>query len=163
MQITERMPQIIPFSLRRATPNDADAIAAVFSASFRLLDFLPKLHTVDEDRWFIVSVILEECDVTVAEDETRVVGFLARQEDEVRLLYVRPDRIGMGAGTRLIKAAQAAASVLELWCFQANTRARRFYEIHGFRAVRFTDGTHNEERTPDIRYHWEREPNRRMR
>jgi hypothetical protein len=32
--------------------------------------------------------------------------------------------------------------------------ARRFYERHGLRAVRFTDGTGNEEKTPDALYEW---------
>jgi putative acetyltransferase len=39
---------------------------------------------------------------------------------------------------------------------QANTRARRFYEARGFRAIRFTDGGDNEEKTLDVRYRWER-------
>ena len=147
----------MPYQLRRATIADADAIAAVFSPSFRLLTFLPALHTVAADRWFIENVILRECEVTVAEDDSGIVAFLARQGEEVRLLYARPDRLGTGAGTQLIEAAKASgAAVLELWCFQANTRGRRFYEARGFHAVRFTDGTHNEEKTPDVRYRWER-------
>jgi hypothetical protein len=48
---------------------------------------------------------------------------------------------------------------LELWCFQANSRARRFYEARGFHAILFTDGAGNEERTPDVRYRWERPSN----
>ena len=38
------------FTLRGATAFDAEPIANVFSASFRLLTFLPMLHTVEEDR-----------------------------------------------------------------------------------------------------------------
>jgi hypothetical protein len=53
--------------------------------------FLPMLHTVEEDRWFIANVIPEECEVTVAEDESGIVAFLARKGEEVRLLYIRPD------------------------------------------------------------------------
>ena len=45
---------------------------------------------------------------------------------------------------------------MELWCFQANPPARHFYEARGFRAIRFTDGADNEEKTPDVRYRWER-------
>jgi len=64
-------------------------------------------------------------EVTVAEDETEIVAFLALRGEEVRLLYTRPDRIGMGAGTQLIDAAKASGiGALELWCFQANERAR---------------------------------------
>jgi GNAT superfamily N-acetyltransferase len=145
------------FKLRRATAIDADAIANVYSASFRLLTFLPMLHTADEYRWFIANVILKECEVTVAEDETGIVAFLALNREEVRLLYTRPDRIGMGAGTQLIDVAKArGVGALELWCFQANERARRFYEARGFHAIRFTDGADNDEQIPDIRYRWER-------
>jgi putative acetyltransferase len=149
----------MPFRLRRATADDADAIASVLTASFRLLTFLPMLHTAEEDRRFIATVILRDCEVTVAEDDSGIVSFLARSGEEVRLLYTRPDRIGSGAGTQLIEAAKRSrVAVLELWCFQANTRARRFYEARGFRAIRFTDGADNEERMPDIRYRWDRAP-----
>jgi GNAT superfamily N-acetyltransferase len=137
--------------------EDADAIAAVFSASFRLLTFLPALHTPAEDGRFIGEEILSQCEVTVAEDDGGIVAFLALRGEEVRLLYTRPDRIGGGAGTLLIEAAKASGvGALELWCFQANARARRFYEARGFSAVRFTNGADNQERTPDVLYRWER-------
>ena len=142
---------------RTANDRDADAIAAVFSPSLRLLGFLPELHTVEEDRRFIAGTILTQCTVTVAEHQGRIVAFIARDGDEIRLLHTHPDFIGRGAGSRLLEAAkQAPVASLELWCFQANTAARRFYERHGFRAIRFTDGRANEEKMPDIRYRWER-------
>jgi len=50
----------------------------------------------------------------------------------------------MGADTQLIEATQTSGiDALELWCFQANERARRFYEARGFRPIRFTDGADN--------------------
>jgi GNAT superfamily N-acetyltransferase len=147
----------MPFRCRLATIEDADAIADVFSRSFRLLTFLPSLHTVEEDRRFIGTVILRDCEVTVAEDGSGVVSFLARQAEEIRLLHTRPDRIGAGAGTQLVEGAKmSGVDRLELWCFQDNARARRFYEARGFRPVRFTAGENNEEKMPDIRYRWDR-------
>ena len=146
-----------PFVLRRATDDDTDPIAEVFSASFQLLSFLPQLHTVADDSRFIADVVLKDGEVTVAEDDSSLVSFLTLQGEEVRLFYTRPDRIGEGAGTQLIEATKkSGVGALELWCFQANTRARRFYEERGFRAIRFTDGANNEEKTPDIRYRWGR-------
>jgi GNAT superfamily N-acetyltransferase len=147
----------MPLELRQATVADADTIAAVFLASFGLLIFLPMLHTPAEYRSFVANVILKDCEVIVAEDAGGIVSFLARQGEEVRLLYTRPDYIGRGAGTQLIEAAKRrGVKALELWCFQANLRARRFYEARGFHAVRFTNGADNEEKTPDVRYRWER-------
>ena len=148
----------IHFECRPATISDVDAVAAVFSPSFRLLTFLPMLHTVEEERWFIKHVILKECEGAVAEHQRRIVAFLARHDEEIRLLHTHPAFIGLGAGTRLIEAAKAAGpAALALWCFQANLRARKFYEARGFCAVRFTDGERNEEKTPDVRYRWERD------
>lgn len=142
---------------RNATDEDANGIADVFSPSLRLLSFLPELHTVDEDRRFIAGTILKQCAVTVVEHRDRIVSFLARDGGEIRLLHTHPDFIGRGAGGRLLDAAKQAPVVsLELWCFQANTAARRFYERHGFRAIRFTDGDGNEEKMPDLRYRWDR-------
>ena len=146
----------MPFRLRHATVNDAEAIAQIYFASFRLLTFLPMLHEIDSYRWYVANRMLKEWVVTVAEDETGVVSFLGRQGEEVGHFYTRPDRIGQGAGTQLIEEAKASGvAALELWCFQANMYARRFYERRGFRAIRTTDGAGNEERMPDVRYRWE--------
>ncbi len=141
--------------IRPATVADADAIAGVFSPSRRLLRFLPELHTLEEDRWFIEHVILKECEVTVIEVMGAVLSFLARAGAEIRLLHTHPRWIGSGAGSLLLHHAKAhGPGTLELWCFQANGDARRFYERHGFEAIAFTSGERNEERTPDVRYRW---------
>ena len=145
------------FRCRQATLDDAGGIAAVFSSSLRLLTFLPVLHTVEEDRRFIENIILKECEVIVAEGDPGIVSFLALNGEEIRLLYSHPDFIGSGAGSLLLDAVKkSSVAALELWCFQANERARRFYEERGFRAVRFTDGRDNEEKVPDVRYRWVR-------
>ena len=47
-----------------------------------------------------------------------------------------------------------AGRPMQLWTFQQNDRARRFYEARGFEAVEFTDGSGNKERQPDVRYVW---------
>jgi GNAT superfamily N-acetyltransferase len=144
------------FTCRKAAAADAVAIAAVFSPSVRLLTFLPIRHTVEEDRGFIAGVILKQCEVTVAESAGRIASFMARDGEEIRLLHTHPGFIGQGAGRLLLDSAKASAPALELWCFQANTGARRFYERHGFRPIRFTDGQDNEEKTPDVQYRWQR-------
>ena len=50
-------------------------------------------------------------------------------------------------------AKQQRADGLQLWTFEANQRARRFYERHGFVATGSTEGD-NEEGAPDVRYEW---------
>jgi NTE family protein len=81
-------------------------------------------------------------------------GFVAFGGGEVEHLYVAPGRQGAGIGAALLGLAQARAERLELWVFARNSRARAFYERRGFRLVRETDGSENEERTPAARYRW---------
>lgn len=146
-------------SVRTAGPGDAAAIAAVFSPSVRLLTFLPRLHTVEEDSRFIAGRLLPECDVLVAEHDGRIISFLARDGEDIRLMHTHPEHIGRGAGHMLVeRAKQSGVRALQAWCFQANVPARRFYERHGFHAVRFTNGAGNEEGMPDMLYRWEQPP-----
>lgn len=52
--------------------------------------------------------------------------------------------------------AKRASEQLELWTFQRNALAGRFYEARGFTLIEQTNGTRNEEKEPDARYLWTR-------
>ena len=140
--------------IRRATQNDVQEVADVFTRSFGTLDFLPKLHTADEDREHLASVIAKQ-DVWVAEEAGRIVGFIALDGDVGTFFYVEPDAHRRGLGSALFEYVQRErSSGFTFWVFQANEKARGFYEKRGCVAVEFTDGSGNEEKTPDVRYEW---------
>jgi ribosomal protein S18 acetylase RimI-like enzyme len=61
--------------------------------------------------------------------------------------------MGRDLGNQLMEVVrQRQPGELQLWTFQTNGAARRFYERHGFEAVELTDGAGNEEHWPDVRY-----------
>ena len=141
--------------LRRATPEEATGVADVFLASFHATYDFPLAHTDDEVRGWIRDRLIPEHEVWVADDGGRVVGMLAIAPGWVEQLYIAPDRLGEGLGSRLLEQAkERQPEGLQLWTFQVNDRARRFYERHGFVAVETTDGRANQERQPDVRYEW---------
>jgi GNAT superfamily N-acetyltransferase len=142
--------------IRQASAGDADAIADVFIPSFGSLTFLPRLHTDDEHRAFIAGVVLPRQDVVVAEDDGRIAAFIAMAHgNQVEHLYVHPDHQGRGIGSVLLaEAKRRMPGGFRLWVFQENERARTFYERHGLVAVELTDGSGNEEKTPDALYEW---------
>ncbi len=79
-----------------------------------------------------------------------------KTKDLIDQLYVAPDRLGEGIGRRLLDLAKrGAAGRLELWTFQENEQARRFYERNGFVPTEAPDGSGNEEGEPDVRYTWD--------
>ena len=136
---------------------DMDAAARVLRASFdQALPWLAGLHTPDEDRWFLREQIFPACAVWGAFDRGAMNGMLAFREGWIDQLYVLPDAQSRGVGTELLRVAQDAIGHIQLWTFQRNARARRFYEARGFALVRETDGARNEEREPDALYLWSR-------
>jgi GNAT superfamily N-acetyltransferase len=140
--------------IRRATSDDVEQIVDVFERSFATLDFLPKLHTHEENLAFLAGVVGRQ-DVWVAERGGRVAGFLALDGDLGTFFYVDPEVQGEGVGTALFERAQRERPTgFSFWAFQQNANARRFYEKRGCVAVEFTDGSGNEEKTPDVRYRW---------
>jgi ribosomal protein S18 acetylase RimI-like enzyme len=142
--------------IRRARPADAEAVADIFLAAKAEMVYLPDLHTDAETRRWVREVVLRELEVWIAEDDGRVVGFSALGDDLLEHLYVHPEAQNQGIGATLLTVAkERRPRSLRLWVFQKNVGARRFYERHGFRLVRLTDGRDNEEREPDALYEWQ--------
>jgi GNAT superfamily N-acetyltransferase len=110
------------------------------------------LHTLDEHRVHFGRVVGEQ-EVWVWEEDDSILGFAALGNATLEYLYVEPDAIGHGIGGALYEHALARRPGGFTFCvFEENERARRFYEHRGARAVRFTDGDGNEEKTPDVLY-----------
>ena len=131
-----------------------NAIAALFRRSFGTLTFLPTLHTPEEDRAYFGGIVSER-EVWVWEEDGSILGFAALDDDELTHIYVEPDAHGRGIGGALMeRAKERRPGGFQLWVFQQNANARRFYERRGFVLVRETDGSGNEERTPDALYAW---------
>lgn len=147
-----------PIAIRAATPADAPAVAELFVAVRRHnLPWLPIVHDDDDVRGWVPGVLIPSGNVWVAVGEDDVPrGFAVVAPGWVEQLHVHPDHQGRGIGSRLLAfAKEREPGGLQLWTFQDNAPARRFYEARGFVAAEFTDGAENEERWPDVRYVWD--------
>ena len=143
--------------LRVLALGDMDAAAQVHRIAFdHAMPWLVGLHTPDEDRWFYRERVFAACRIWGRFDDDVLSGIIAFRDGWIEQLYVCPAAQGRGAGTELLDVAKGACDRLELWTFQRNARARRFYEARGFVLVEETDGARNEEREPDARYLWRR-------
>ena len=142
--------------LRRAQAGDVAEIAELFIASQKdALPFLAALHTPQETRGFIANQVFPLSEMWVAEDAGRIVGMMAIVGVHIDHLYLLPGTYRRGIGTMLLnKAKERSQGRLTLYAFQVNTRARAFYEHHGFKPIEYGDGSGNEAREPDVLYEW---------
>lgn len=143
--------------LRRATPADAPAVADVYLRSRRAAHpAIPHGVHSDDDVRRHFGTLVERHETWLCEDiGGEVVAVMVLAEGWIDQLYVAPECTGRGIGTRLVELAkERRPEGLQLWTFQSNSGARRFYDRQGFTAVELTDGSGNEEKAPDVRYVW---------
>ena len=144
-------------ALRRARLDESDAVAELWLRSRRasVPANPPTIHTEEDVRAFFSTAVLPSKEVWVM-DRARVgiVALLVLDGGWVEHLHVDPEWTGHGLGSRLVDLAKERhPDGLDLWTFQSNVGARRFYERHGFVNVAMTDGD-NEEGVPDVHYRW---------
>lgn len=160
----EDMPPEIPenpgfdgtLSLRPGRPLDAGKLGQIITDAVTAATWKPRLHSGVEDIAHAGRMI-DRGWITVAMLDERVAGFLAREGDYIHCLYIADFAQGHGVGAALLEAAKEGRDRLELWTFQYNKGAQRFYRREGFRPMEETEGLHNDEGLPDVRFLWERE------
>lgn len=150
-------------SVRRARPEDAADVAAVHIRSWQVAyrgllpdDYLDNLRPEDRmARYTFGATDPLALSTIVALEDGVIRGFAttgrSRDADtpdagELFALYLDPDAFGLGIGRRLMTEARARLTGLGvteavLWLFVGNERARRFYDIDGWRP----DGTERRE------------------
>jgi GNAT superfamily N-acetyltransferase len=147
-----------PVNVRRAASAEdvCEATAVWLRARDAAVPAIPPRTHDDDDvrRWF-AAVNATERELYVAQAAGgSIVGVMVLHDDWLDQLYVDVGWTGRGIGSEcLTLGKRLRPDGLQLWAFQSNAGARRFYERHGFRAIQFMDGD-NEERQPDVRYVW---------
>ena len=139
--------------------DDAVAAADVFAASRRVAveagSIPPGPHPLSDASRYFRDEVVPTREVWLAELDGRVVGVLALDAAWLDHLYVLPEQTGARIGGALLGLAKGLRpDGFGLWVFLSNAPARAFYEHHGLTEVERTDGSGNEERSPDSHYVW---------
>jgi len=144
--------------LRAVRHDDGAQCAQVYLRSRAFaLPTVPVVHPPAEVRRWMADEVIGRADMWVAELDGTVVGLMVLDHDRdgsgwIEQLYLDPAWVGRGLGDRFLQlAGERCPAGLQLWTFEANQAARRFYERHGFVVEQTTDGRGNEERAPDLR------------
>jgi len=100
--------------------------------------------------------------VALEENENKIVGFMAREENIIKDLFIHVEHQRKGLGSIFINQAKEE-EFLSLQTLELNKGAQKFYEFHDFIIVRrgFTSFEANpwatkKEQLADITYEWRR-------
>ena len=100
--------------------------------------------------------------VALEENENKIVGFMAREENIIKDLFIHVEHQRKGLGSIFINHAKEE-EFLSLQTLELNKGAQKFYEFHDFIIVRrgFTSFEANpwatkKEQLADISYEWKR-------
>jgi chorismate mutase/GNAT superfamily N-acetyltransferase len=149
------VPDVTDLLLRPATTDDAEELTELYLATRHAAvpAMPPQLHSRDSVVALMTGVIVDK-EVWVAELDD-LVGFATLAPAFLDALYVGPAHQGFGIGTALLELAKARRpDGFALWVFASNAPARGFYRRHGLVELEHTDGSANEERSPDLRMAW---------
>jgi len=136
-------------------PRHADDLVPMWRESFEQAVGVPHLHPLEDQRRWFDEHLCRETAIHVALRDGRVLGFVAATPDSISQLYVRVGHQGKGIGSRLLDLAKRTSQgSLRLYAFARNTKACRFYEHHGFRAV--AHGFEPLWQLEDVAYRWDR-------
>lgn len=143
--------------LRPAVQDDLPAIADLYIATrAAAVPLMPAgIHPDAGVRAYVGGWDLSRRDVWVAESDLGLRAFASLEDDWLGSLYVHPDEQGTGLGSALLDVVKSLRpGGFSLWVFETNTPARAFYARHGLVEREHTDGSENEEKSPDLRMSW---------
>ena len=139
--------------IRLATFDDAPGIAEFYHDIRQ--DTVPSIHSVGEIEWYITNRLISRGSSYVFVENEEILGWVDFHDGWVDQLYCRRNNTGKGIGRQLLDFAKSKSPEgLQLWTFQVNSGARKFYVREGFTEVELTDGQSNEEKAPDVRMVW---------
>lgn len=118
--------------IRQYQSKDLDDLLFAWDKANRLAHPFLTEAFIQQERHNIEHLYLPNADTWVAENNHRVVGFIALIHNEVGGLFLHPDFHGSGLGKALMDKANHLHSALELDVFKANALGRAFYQHYGF-------------------------------
>lgn len=145
----------ITVSMRSARSQDMAVCAAIVNDWIDQTDWMPRVHTHEAVRKHYEEDEKIKRQTIVAVDGSRVRGFVTLTRDGfITALYVEEASRNQGIGGLLLARVKRELSPeINLYIFEANEKAQKFFSRHGFAEINRTTGD-NEENLPDILMEW---------
>ena len=123
-------------------------------------------EAVTEHLEFLQSINPDFIRVALEENRSKIIGFMRKEENIIKDLFIHVDYQRQGLGSKFIQQAKEENEFLSLSTFELNKGAQKFYEIHdfvitrrGFASFENNPWATNKEQLADITFEWARDEN----
>lgn len=146
---------MIDAQLRSARTQDMQACATIHNDWIDETSWMPRLHSRAEVEGHYKTAVAQDRKTLVVVSGHLVLGFATLSADQqLSALYVSRANRRRGVGRFLLDTVKREfGDRLQLWTFQANDAAQKFYGREGLFEINRTDGD-NEEGLPDLLLEW---------
>lgn len=94
---------------------------------------------LEEDLLFMKPLILEYFDTLnlrcVKDESNKILGFIGIEESRIEMLFMHPDFMNKGIGTKLINYAVKNFKIDSVDVNEQNTKAFEYYKAFGFKVI----------------------------
>lgn len=122
-------------TLRPWRPADLEPCMSIWRAASEIGHPFLTRADLDADADLVRTIYMPATDITVAEMDGEIAGFIALSGDFIGALFVAPALHRRGIGARLLAHVTRQHPSLEVEVYVANAAARRFYAAAGFEEV----------------------------
>ena len=122
-------------TLRAWRPADLEPCMKIWRAASEIGHPFLTSADLDADADLVRTIYMPATDITVAEKDGEIVGFIALSGDFIGALFVAPAFHRRGIGARLLAHVARQHHTLEVEVYLANAAARGFYAAVGFEEV----------------------------
>lgn len=122
-------------TLRPWRLSDLEACMTIWRAGSEFAHPFLSRADLDADEDLVRTIYMPSTDITVAEKDGEIVGFIALSGAFIGALFVAPAFHRNGIGARLLAHVARLHPALEVEVYVANAAARRFYTAAGFTEV----------------------------
>lgn len=119
------------YTYRSATARDGEACARIVCAWSEETPWIEPVRDFDGVVAFWSGFLHNVPTSWVCVSDGDVVGFCAREDDNIGGLYLAKTARGQGVGKHLLNLAKEDRDWITVWAYALNDRARKFYRREG--------------------------------
>ncbi|MFD0963970.1 GNAT family N-acetyltransferase [Pseudofulvibacter geojedonensis] len=122
--------------IRKHTEEDLEQIMKIWYNSSTLAHPFLKDEFVEKVKTAMRTIYIPNSETWVYENDIGILGFISMINNEIGGLFVLPQNLSKGIGTKLVNHVSSFNNELEVEVFKKNKIGRNFYSQYGFNIIK---------------------------